>query len=435
MRRFEKLAQVGALTGAVVACALPARADSLWDGFRLDLGSRVYAVETVSHEGPATLNPDNGTARLARLSGVALMNVDLKLDWSAVRASFLPRFLANGAWLTIDGASNGSLTGEIYIQEALLSYEHESGFRLRGGRYYYDSGPSVFLAPSNPFTVGSPRLNPKIDPPSREFATASYVGESGWSIGLMANLGPGRDTLFNDPFLRFRRTYAARAELAGGNSTTVIMAALAEDLLGQAGGSFQINLSEAVLAWTDATVSLGHRSFIPARDAMAPSGWNMTERSQDRSLYPVGLIGGSYSLSNGMSISLEYLYNGAGYTSEQAATYYEMLGDLAGISLYPVTDHARRNRARGINTGLAFLRQHYVMTELRQIDVFDALSYSLRGVFGAEDLGGQISALVEYVVSDTVGLFAVGFINVGKRQSEFGRFLSHSTMVGAEIRL
>lgn len=419
-----------------VGSAGAARAhDGPIDGMTYQFGGKIYGIESGSEEGSATLNPHNRTAELPRLRGVLLAQADATFEWSIFKAVFKPRAQLDSAWTKVDDDAYFTLVSELYIQDAVLTIEHESGFRLTGGRYYYDHGPSVFLSPSNPFVFGSARLNPKIDPPSREFATLSYVSESGWSASVIGNLGPGRDTNFDEPFQEFVRSYAARFELAGESSTTIIMAAIGEDLQGQAGGNFQINLSDSILAWTDFAVSRGHRSFAPIEDINAPSGWEMTVRAEDEEFYPVGLAGGSYSLDSGMSISLEYLYNGAGYTPSEMEELFHMIDDLAGIDLYPVSDHARLNRARAINPGIAFLRRHYVMGEIRQIDLFDVLSFSLRSVVGLEDRSWQVSSLVEWVMTDNLELFFVGAANAGKTRSEFGRFLRHTAMLGLELRI
>lgn len=405
------------------------------DGMTYQLGGKVYGIESKTEEGFNAFNPDNRTAELAAARGVLLAQADLTFEWSVFKAVFKPRAQLDSAWSEVETDGYFTLVSELYIQDALLTIEHDSGFRLTGGRYYYDHGPSVFLSPSNPFVFGSARLNPKIDPPSREFAAASYVSESGWSAGVIANLGPGRDTSFDEPFHEFVRSYAARFELAGESSTTIIMASVAEDLQGQAGANFQLTLSESILAWTDFAVSRGHRSFAPIEDINAPSGWEMTTRAEDENFYPVGLVGGSYSLDSGMSISLEYLYNGAGYTPSEMDDLFAMADDLSGIDLYPVSDHARLNRARAINPGIAFLRRHYVMGEIRQIDLFDVLTFSLRSVVGLEDKSWQVSSLVEWVLTDNLELFFVGAANAGKTRSEFGRFLRHTAMLGLELRL
>src|SRR5262245_37986316 len=123
------------------------------EGLEYQLGSRVYMLETATREGPAGLNPENRTAELPWIRGAVLANLDVNFEWSAIKASVKPRALLDSSWLHIEQDRYTTVTGELYLQEAILSLE-ESGFRVSGGRYYYDHGPSVFFSPSNPFTFG-----------------------------------------------------------------------------------------------------------------------------------------------------------------------------------------------------------------------------------------------------------------------------------------
>lgn len=407
----------------------------LTDGLELELGGRLYFQETDTVQGLASLNPDNEVASLPRARGVALAHAEVRFEWWLVEGRFAPRALVDAGRTVVKGEVATVAAAELWVQEATLALELPSGLRVAGGRYYYDVGPSVFAAPSNPFSPGSFRLNPKIDPPSREFATVSWASTSGWSLGAIANLGPGRDPGFEEPWFDFTRSYGVRFDIAGDAWSALGLGAVDEAGLGQLGGSAQLTLSEALLAWGDVAVFVGHRSFVPAEDEYRPTGWAMTSRESDGAVRASALVGGSYAFDGGLSVSVEYMYHGVGYSSGEAEDYHRMIDDLGGISIYPITLAARRERARAINPGLSFLRQHYVMSELRQIDAFDAGSFSFRAILSPEDRSAQLSALVEASLTDAVDVFFVGFFGLGPERSDFGRFLRRSLLVGAELRL
>ncbi|MCK6546385.1 hypothetical protein L6R52_11095 [Myxococcota bacterium] len=428
-----------AVLGLAMALAVPRVASAssleLAEGLELDLGARLYIQETTTEEGVASLNPRNDVAELPRARGVALALAALRLEWGLVEAKVEPRALVDAGWLVV-GAEHGTIAAaELWLQEATLALELPSGLRIAGGRYDFAVGPSVFLAPSNPFASGSFRLNPKIDPPTRDLVTASWASDAGWSLGAIANIGPGRDPAFDEPWFEFVRSYGLRFDVAGDAWSAIALGAVAEDGQGQLGGSAQLTVSEALLTWADVAVHRGHRSFVPVEDVYSPDGWEMASRETDGVVRFSGLAGGSYAFDGGLSVSLEYLFQGIGYSGDEAADYFRMLDELAGISIYPLTRAARRERARAINPGLSFIRRHYVMTEVRQIDAFDAGSFSVRAIYTPEDGSAQLSALVEANLADAADVFFVGFFGLGPDRSDFGRFLRRSLLVGVELRL
>ncbi len=132
-------------------------------------------------------------------------------------------------------------------------------------------------------------------------------------------------------------------------------------------------------------------------------------------------------------MSLEFLYNGQGYTDAEAGSYY-MLRRQANDNFFnaPLAGLSALTLAEALNTDLPFLRRYYVMGQYQVREIENVLDVYLRYVYSVEERSGQASTIVEWQVSDHVQLFNINSYAAGGENSEFNSLLSKSFIAGVE---
>ncbi|MEM9824516.1 MAG: hypothetical protein AAF985_25745, partial [Bacteroidota bacterium] len=151
-------------------------------------------------------------------------------------------------------------------------------------------------------------------------------------------------------------------------------------------------------------------------------------------LFPVALLGASYTLNAGPTIQLEYLYNGQGYTEEEFDLFTEMVASSSLYNFDVTKDLSNINLGRAINPGMPYIRRHYAFVQVNQNDVWDRLNYNLRYIYSFEDQSHQTSALLEWNIG-RVELFTVLFANFGGRDTDLNRLIDSQLMFGAKYAL
>jgi len=96
---------------------------------------------------------------------------------------------------------------------------------------------------------------------------------------------------------------------------------------------------------------------------------------------------------------------------------------------------ANRNLGRAINTGLPYLRQNYLFTQVSENDVLDTFNYAIRYIYSIDDRSYQISTLLEWNATDSLEIFTLGLLNNGDTKSDFGRLIRSQLLVGTIYRM
>lgn len=175
---------------------------------------------------------------------------------------------------------------------------------------------------------------------------------------------------------------------------------------------------------------------------VAPAIYDYESRSDD-ALYVRSLIGGQYTFENKLNLSVEYYYNGEGYSSSQLNTLYNGL-ELAG-SRYTnssfVLPQGNPYRlfllAANLNYNFLSMGQHYSFVRLSDPEFFKSNKWEAAayGSVSLADGSGIAAADVTYKINDRFALQALinGFF--GRRRSEGGLFYQgFSTLIALEAQ-
>lgn len=402
---------------------------------RLRAETLLFTAYRDYREGRGTLNPGNRVAALTPgWAGLYLRpEARLRGKWATLWAG--PRLSVDHRFGAGQFAGPTGTEAELYFQTLRGRVTLGERTALVAGRYLRETGVSSFVNPNNPFLLFSSRLNPRFEQRPGDFVELSRTLSPATTLSLLANLGRQADPVFRAGDHAFHRGYALAGEVtaaAGSGGATLY---LNEDRRFHLGGYAQFTAGEAVLLWADG--ALAHRaprhypqfSGRPGGGAPAPA---LRPGRENERLFFSGLVGGSFTLASGPTLSLEYYRNGAGYHREQAAL---LRGLVAAGPPPPGEDPRLRGQyfgslGRAIAPGLPFLRRNYLFLEVNQQDVGQLLDYALRGVYGPDDGGFQFNGVVDARLGACT-LSLVAQYNPGPAEREFARLSRVFLLLGA----
>ncbi len=97
-------------------------------------------------------------------------------------------------------------------------------------------------------------------------------------------------------------------------------------------------------------------------------------------------------------------------------------------------DLSNMNLGRALNTGVPYIRNHYLFSQLSDADVFDDVNYNLRYLYCFDDKSSQVSSLVEVNILDNLEIFEFGVNNFGSRKTDLNRLINSQVMLGLLIK-
>jgi len=404
--------------------------DELSEGFEYSLRMLTFGV----YQGVAdsSQNPDNDFFQIPRYVADLELRPDAQLNFRRLELSVKPR--GNLEWMAWeDGTRKGDedWDDDWFINEWLARIRVTQGLFVSYGRENLQWGPSYLFSPSNPFFADNGRSNPKREVPGMDFARLVWLPATAWTISLIANLDEGRQEFRS---VEFERSYALKLDYAGQEGYVGLILSHKENDRNRLGAFGGWTATDALLLYGEGTLSRGTSALYP-QEADNPLGASMEPvEDESSSIYGTVLVGGSYTLEAGPTLTTEYLYNSPGYSDDQASAFYQLRKnasdayDLPG----PIQGLSRLTLSKTADPGLRFLRRNYVMFQYVQSDIRDVVNLTFRWTLNIDDGSGQFTSIVEYYLGDHIQLFSIGGVNSGSSDSEFGTILDCHCMIGAE---
>ncbi len=403
----------------------------LSEGFDYTLRFLIHG--TYQDVADSTQNPDNDFMQIPRYLADLDLRPDASLRFRRLDLSIKPRMTLEWmAWK--DGSRKGDTDWEDdwFINEWLARIRIIESLFISYGRENLQWGPSNLYSPSNPFFLDNGRSNPRLEVPGMDFARLVWLPGIEWTISLIANLDEGRQELLSG---EFNKTYALKLDYSGQEGYAGLILSYREKDRGRLGAFGGWTATDALLLYGEGAISRGTSALYPVEDITHPFGASM-QALYDESSSPKGivLVGGSYTLEAGPTITAEYLYYGLGYSGDQARAYYclrekasyayNLLGPLWGLS--------RATLGQTVDPGLRFLRRNYVMLQYGHNDLLNVFNVIFRWARNLDDGSGQFISIVDCSVGDHIQLFAIGGINSGRGDKEFSDILESHLMIGLE---
>jgi hypothetical protein len=414
-------------------------AQNLWgeitDGFDATINIRGFGV--IQEVVDSTLNRDN-VLEIPRYRAEINFRPDFYLDFRRLSLSVKPRW--EGRWREWD---DGVLDGdsetddELFVNEWLAQLRLHDQLFVSYGRENLQWGPSYLLSPSNPFFQNNGRNNPQMELPGLDYARVVWIPSSTWTASFIVNTDEGTQELIQE----FEETYALKVDYVGEETFFSLIPSHQEGedvVLGLFAGW---NVSDPLLLYGEGSVS--------------------TEDDDARVL-----VGGSYTLKTGATISLEFYHNQGGCTLEPfercfgietSADQIESAADalqqayenvdLSGLTTLPEWYMAIEEAVRDAFEGrpveetagfniedldyVAYLvRENYSLLQFTDTRIKDRLNIILRWIHNFDDSSDHTIGIVEYEVGDHATIFTIGNLFLGGEDTEFGSLLSYSLMAG-----
>ncbi len=399
---------------------------------RFSMDFRALAYGILQEPSDTTQNPGNRFLQMPRYLGDLELRPDIRFNLDPLELMVKPRMrLEYSAWAGTDMDDRGSEWDEDgYVNEWLARLKLRENLFASYGRENLQWGPSFLFSPSNPFFPDNGRRNPYIEVPGSDFARVVWIPQNSWTLSLIANTEEGRNKPIGpDPF---ERTYAAKIDYTGGENYASLILSHKEcvgNTIGFFGGR---TVSDAVLLYAEGSISKGGRSLYPNEDP-SPFGASMQQIYKDTSdLKSVLLFGGSYTFESKGTLTLEYAYNGQGYSDAQAEEYYSLRRKAADAldSPGPLAELAQMTLGQTVATGLKFIRRNYLLLQYTQSGIRNVLDLTLRWTRNLDDGSCQYTALVTCSFGDHLEFFSVGTVNGGSEDTEFRSFFDYQWMIG-----
>lgn len=406
---------------------------SLWNevsqGFEYSL--RIIAFTNYQDVSNSAQNPENDFLQIPRYVTQGELRPDLRFTFRSLDLSVKPRM--NVRWnIWKDGSVEGEtgVEDDWFINEWLARLKMSENLFISYGRENLQWGPSYLFSPSNPFFRDNGRDNPKREIPGMDFARLVWLPDFSWSISLIANLAEGeQDFLFYD----FEKSYALKLDYNGQESYAGLILSYQEKDRTKLGFFAGWTATDALLLYSEGSLSRGSNVLYPV-EANTPLAASM-EAANDKasSLDGVFLAGSSYTLEMGPTLTMEYLYNGLGYSDNQAERFYQLRERASETyNLLGLSGLSRLILSRTADPKMRFLRRNYLMLQYIHNDIRDVLNLTFRWTQNLDDGSGQFISFIEYLLGDHIGLFSIETINTGNHDTEFRTFLDSQWMIGME---
>jgi hypothetical protein len=382
----------------------------------------------------STLNPNNDFLEIPRYLILFEPRPDLYLEFRRLELMAKPRWIFEWSrWE--DGSRSGDTDtdDELFMNEWRARLRVIDGLFASYGRENLQWGPSYLLSPSNPFFRDNGLRNPKAEVPGKDFARLVWVPGSDWSFSLIANVDEGRQELITEDF---ESIYALKIDYTGYRKYASLIASYRENDRARLGAYTGWTVSDALLVYGEGTIAQGSNALYPVENPSAPLGIEMLPTKED-STSPEGilLLGASYTLQAGPTLTAEYLFNGEGYDDDEADLYFELRkrASEAFILPEPAASLGQSVLNQTLDPGLRFLRQNYLMVQYRQSRIWDVLNIVFRYTYNLDDNSSQLIPIIEYDVGDRIQLFLVGRQNFGSTDSEFRSVMEYFYSLGVSF--
>jgi len=412
---------------------------SLADGGGQEEHDLTYTVNTLlfgyaQYPAHSTQNPDNAFLNLYRYSTDLQVRPDIFLEKPFLSAVFKPRFTTSYRWWE-DGPAKGGTDSlsRAFVNEWRVQAKTFSTLFLSFGKEKLLWGSSFLASPSNIIFKDTEKVNPKSEVEGKYLAKLLYVPNAEVTVSIIAETQQDE----NERRETLKPLQAMKADLLGGNYQVSVIAYHRQDDRLRLGSFGQWTTSDALLLYYDGIVTRGTDALYPVQDAANPLGGTFVQQYDDSGrLITTAIAGGAYTFLSGSTLSMEFLYNGQGYTDAEAQEYYRLRrsasdhlfdgGLLSGLS--------QKTLGEALGTGSPFLRRYYLMGQFQFKEIANVLDLIVRYTHSLEEHAGQASTILEWQLSERVRFFNITTFGVNSGgDTEYNALMSKSIMAGIEV--
>lgn len=389
-----------------------------------------YVTQT-EPEDESHFNPKNQLIQFPKTQLDINLRPDFNLRFHTLSLLVKPRLMVNTQWSTPSDKEEAEPNEDVFINEWRVQWEFSPSLIGSYGREVLLWGPSYLFSPSNPFFLENGQSNPMKELAGTEILRFVSIPNFSWTFSFISNLGLGRE----ERETNFKPIHALKIDYTGQTYALSFNLSKSEGSRFRFGDYGQITVAEAGLLYTEGVFGPGTDALYPWQTG-SPVGWEMAATKKETNQYFFAeLIGGSYTVKNGPTLSLEYAYNHEGYSDIEAEQYNQLGREVSEIFL---AKDARSGLAAsvlgsGSSPGLRLLRRNYIFFQVFQTNIYDAIDLTLRYTHNLDDESWMFVPVVEWNLNDWIQIFALGTIQVGSPTTEFGRFIKYQAITGTKL--
>lgn len=360
------------------------------------------------------LNPGNRVAQVADSVSVSDTRLDLSLRSPVIDLVLKPRLLVSNK----EVPARISTRGETFVSQGFGRIRVRDNITVTAGRELLTWGPSNFRSPSNPFYYDAGKTSPLQDVPGVDLVRTDWaVGSATTTLGYVEG-GRGADQ-------DWRRSTLLKADLQGPDYVLGAVWTHARRHSSFVGGYAQVAVGDAILLYGE--VGSSPKAPEAATDSVQEGAVDKSKPSRGQ----LALLGSTYTLLGGQSVSVEYLHDSRGFRRAAAQEYFDRLP----------SNPTRRLENGGVLLNVSQYRsgppqlfgRDYIFL-LYQSNLQDQKQYwRLSTAINLQDLSTQTTAYLEHNVSRNVSLFGSILVNRGNRNTEFGSVLNRTVTLGAKF--
>lgn len=367
----------------------PTMLEKLRDEVSKGFSSRITLLgsDVVQRPVASDLNPKN-ILEIPRYQVELDFRPDLYQNFRSLALSVKPRLeLFWRRWE--DGVRQGQseTKADVFVLEWLARYRLTNELFVSYGRENLQWGPSFLLSPSNPFQRDNGQNKPKSEVRGLDYGRVVWIPSNTWTASFIANT--------DNAWIRdFHKTYAIKLDYTGEKKYFSLISSYGENDTLENGPKLKLGFFGG---WTVSDALLLHV------EGSLPNPLNKAAI----------LVGGTYTLELGPTIAAEFFHDGNGCT-------------LGRIELCFVPGFGTTKRTA------VLIRQNYLLVQYAHSRIKDVVNLTLRWIHNFDDDSNRFTGTLEYDLSDSMQLFAIGDIDRGDRHAEFN-LLDYSLKVGARF--
>jgi hypothetical protein len=395
---------------------------------------RTLLFADVQYPANSTQNPDNAFLQLYRYSGEFDLRPDFFWEQSSLSAVFKPRFTASRLWWE-DGIMKGTTDSpsRAFVNEWRVQAKPVSSLFLSFGKEKLLWGPSFLASPSNILFKDTEKLNPKVEVEGKYLAKAIIVPNNTLTVNVITETGNDK----NDLGETLKPLRLIKADVVGSNYQVSLIGYHRQDDRFRFGSYGQWTASDALVLYYDGIVSKGTDALYPVPDPASPLGGSFAKKNENSSeLFTTVTAGGSYTFLSGSILSMEFLYNGQGYSDADAAEYYRLRQNASDhfFDAGPLSVLSQMTLNESLNNGTSFLRRYYLMGQYQVREIKNVLDVIVRYTHSLEEHAGQASSIIEWQLTNRIQFFNINIVGVNAGgNTEYNSIISQSYMAGIEV--
>lgn len=382
----------------------------------------------------SALNPNNTFIRLPDAG------LSTELRWQAQGRSDDLDFNVRlrGLVTKARGGAAGDAQTEAYLSQAYFRWKSDR-LGITVGRQLLTWGPGSFRSPSNPYYFDAGRNQPLRELSGLDAVVATYqvapqisaqaffIAGSGHTRGSQGEDFSGSQTGATD----FTGNRALKLE---GRFNDFTMSAIASDQPRSSpfiGGYF---------SWAPDDAWMVHGEFGRGRRpndlSTIGSGTGQAYLLQSPSRRATtAVLGASYTLESGQSVTAEVLYDGHGYRLAQEDAFFDVAQHAAVALTGPDAVVGAGQLAMGTRFAPVLLGRRYLAIVWQSGPQDSTFFWRAAWAANLQDHSNQLSLYAEKSVSKRASLYAAAALNQGGARSEFPLLLRNTVSFGVKYAL